>query len=348
MSASGGAPGSARGGREDAGTAGFERVGVVGQPRYEKLGAVLDRIRGFASEREIDLRLEPELQRLAPDGEPELDPVSERIDLLLTLGGDGTLLRGARLVAGLDVPVLGVNLGHLGFLTAIAEEEIDPRLERIFEGEYVLDHRMTLEARVVRPDGTVDERFLALNDFVVHQRGVARMTRLDLFVGRDDGREEIGSFSGDGVILATPTGSTAYSLSAGGPLIVPSVDCIVVTPIAPHTLAVRPLVIPADEELVVRGLEGTETLVLTVDGQVGRELAADDRLQVRRSDVRIPLVRCPDQSFFTTLRRKLHWAVRSPERERRAPTAGRDGFVARGGEGAETGQLDVPEPSPEP
>lgn len=292
----------------------FERVGVVGQPRYEKLKDVLDRIRGFAADRGIELRLEQELRRLAPDGEPALDPVDERIDLLLTLGGDGTLLRGARLVAGLDVPVLGVNLGHLGFLTAIAEDEIDPRLSRIFDGEYVLDHRLTLEARVVHADGSVGERFLALNDFVLHQRGVARMTRLDLFVGRDEGREQIGAFSGDGVILATPTGSTAYSLSAGGPLIVPSVECIVVTPIAPHTLAVRPLVIPAEEELVVQGLEGTETLVLTVDGQVGRELERDDELQVRRSDVRIPLMRLPDQSFFTTLRRKLHWAVRSAGR----------------------------------
>lgn len=288
----------------------FRRVGVVGQPRYGVLEDVMRRLRAFADERGVELRCERELADLGPDGPPFLEPRAGDLDLLVTLGGDGTLLRGARMVAGLDVPVLGINLGHLGFLTAVAEDEVGESLDRIFSGDYVLDRRFTLEAVVVHDDGSPGDRVLALNDFVIHQRGVARMTRLDLFVGRDDRQEEIGSFSGDGVILATPTGSTAYSLSAGGPLIVPTVECIVVTPIAPHTLAVRPLVIPAGEEVRIRGRGSTETLVLTVDGQVGQELQPDDEVRVRRSDVRIPLVRLPDQSFFSTLRRKLNWAVR--------------------------------------
>ncbi|NIP58265.1 MAG: hypothetical protein GWM92_08360 [Gemmatimonadetes bacterium] len=143
---------------------------------------------------------------------------------------------------------------------------------------------------------------------------MARVTRLDLFVGEGKAEEEIGAFSGDGVVLATPTGSTAYSLSAGGPLIVPTVECIVVTPIAPHTLAVRPLVIPSGEVVTVRGLEreeSEESLVLTVDGQVGRRLANGDEVRVRRSPVAVSLVRLPEQSFFSTLRRKLNWALRT-------------------------------------
>lgn len=313
MSGDGGAGGgrvAGTGRSREAGPA-FGRVGVVGQPRYAELEEVMGRLWRFAEDRGVELRCERELADLGPGGPPFLEPRTETPDLLLTLGGDGTLLRGARMVAGLDVPVLGINLGHLGFLTAVAEDEIDESLDRVFAGEYVLDHRFTLEAVVIHADGSPGERLVALNDFVVHQRGVARMTRLDLFVGRDDRQEEIGSFSGDGVILATPTGSTAYSLSAGGPLIVPTVDCIVVTPIAPHTLAVRPLVIPAGEEVRIRGLESSETLVLTVDGQVGQELEPDAEVRVRRSDIRIPLVRLPDQSFFSTLRRKLNWAVRS-------------------------------------
>lgn len=289
----------------------FSRVGVVGRSRYGNLAKVVRELRTFAADRGVELLFEEPVRALLEDeGEP-LDPAE--VDLLLTLGGDGTLLRGARMVAGLDVPVLGVNLGHLGFLTSVPEDEIEVSLHRVFSGDYVLDHRFTLEAGVFHEDGSEGERFLALNDFVLHQRGVARMTRLDLFVGTDGALEEIGSFSGDGVILATPTGSTAYSLSAGGPLIVPSVECIVVTPIAPHTLAVRPLVIPSAREVVVRGLDPDEALVLTVDGQVGKELAPGDQIRVRRSPIRIPLVRLPEQSFFSTLRRKLNWAVRSSD-----------------------------------
>lgn len=292
----------------------FRRIGVVGQSRYDDLAAVLERLHDFADRRDLELRFEAEIDGVDAGERPLLDLEREPVDLLLTLGGDGTLLRGARLVAGRDVPVLGINLGHLGFLTSIAEEGFEASLGRVLDGEYELDRRFTLEARVIHADGSEGESYLALNDFVVHQAGVARVTRLDLFVGDADDRDEIGSFTGDGVVVATPTGSTAYSLSAGGPLIVPSVECIVVTPIAPHTLALRPLVIPAGEQVTVRGLERTESLVLTVDGQVGRELAAGDEVRVRRSDVRIALVRLPGQSFFATLRRKLNWAARSAER----------------------------------
>lgn len=299
-------PGAAGGGDAPA----FARIGVVARSRRVDLDKVLRELRTFAADRDIDLVYEEALHPLVGDETGELVP--DEVDLLLTLGGDGTLLRGARLVAGLDVPVLGVNLGHLGFLTSVPEDEIEASLHRIVTGDFVLDHRFTLEARVFHGDGSEGDRFLALNDFVLHQRGVARMTRLDLFVGTEDGKtEEIGSFSGDGVIMATPTRSTAYSLSAGGPLIVPSVECIVVTPIAPHTLAVRPLVIPSGKEILVRGLDPEEALVLTVDGQVGKELAPGDQIRVRRSQIRIPLVRLPEQSFFSTLRRKLNWAVRS-------------------------------------
>ncbi len=299
------------GGGGDAGS--FRRIGVVAKSRHEELDVILDRLHDFARGRDVELRFEAALD--GPGSErPPLDLDGDPVDLLLTLGGDGTLLRGARMVAGRDVPVLGINLGRLGFLTSVAGEDFEASLARIFDGHYEVDRRFTLEARVVHADGREGESFLALNDFAVHQAGVARVTRLDLFVGRGPDREEIGSFSGDGVVLATPTGSTAYSLSAGGPIIVPSVECIVVTPIAPHTLAVRPLVIPAAEQVTVRGLERSESLVLTVDGQVGRELAAGDEVRVRRSDVQIALVRLPGQSFFATLRRKLNWAARSGNR----------------------------------
>ena len=166
-----------------------------------------------------------------------------------------------------------------------------------------------LEASVRHADGTESRRFLALNDFVIHKGGVARVTRLSLSVGLSNGHDEIGSFSGDGVILSTPTGSTAYSLSAGGPIVVPEVACIIVTPICPHSLGLRPLVIPAEDSVEVTPLDRTAELVLTVDGQFGVDLGAGDSIRVKRGDITVQLVRFPGQTFFSTLRRKLNWGA---------------------------------------
>lgn len=291
--------------------ASFHRFGVVGQTGYSDLGPVLDRLTAFANERGIQLFLEEDLKGAFDGDWPVLDLEAERVDLLLALGGDGTLLAGARMVARMDIPVLGVNLGHLGFLASLAEDELEEGLTQLLDGDFTLDRRFTLEATVISGDGQETDRFLALNDMVVHKGGAARITRLDLFIGTDGEEDEIGSFSGDGVIVATPTGSTAYSLSADGPIIDPSMECIVVTPICPHTLAVRPLVVPAGDRITIRALKRYETLFLTVDGQVGRELSADDTVVVQRGEAQIQLIRFPGQTFFSTLRRKLNWAVRS-------------------------------------
>lgn len=290
----------------------FRVLGVMGRRKGRSLSEIVERIARFAGERGLEVRFGEgiEGERNGEGGSP-LDLDENGIDLLLTLGGDGTLLRGARMVAGRGIPVVGVNLGRLGFLTSIREEALEADLARVLDGEYTVDARFTLEATVLREDEEEGERFLALNDVVVHQAGVARVIRLDLFVGEGEQKEEIGAFSGDGVVVATPTGSTAYSLSAGGPLVVPRVECIVIAPIAPHTLAVRPLVMPADEVITVRGIDRQDSLVLTLDGQVGHELENGDQVQVRRSPVQVSLLRLPDQSFFRALRHKLNWAVRS-------------------------------------
>jgi NAD+ kinase len=224
------------------------------------------------------------------------------VDLLVTLGGDGTLLWGARLVAERGVPVLGVNLGHMGFLTSVPHDEVEDAFDRLFKGDYVVDSRSTLEARLVGENGSEHARYLALNDFVIHKRGMARVTRLELLVGEGEEQEEIGGFSGDGVVLSTPTGSTAYSLSAGGPIVAPGMNCITVTPICPHTLAVRPLVISSAETLTVLPLERGGTLVLTVDGQEEAELSSGESVVVRQADARVDLIRIPGQTFFSTLR----------------------------------------------
>ena len=287
------------------------RIGVVGHPRYATLHATLERVVRFAERHGLEVAFEREL-RAPEDGAPVLDPdLVSSLDLLLTLGGDGTLLRGARLAAPCGVPVLGVNLGHLGFLTSFGPEALERGLESLLRGEAELDERMVLQARAETADGVVRGSALALNDAVLHRGGVARMIRMAVYAHR----EEVGTYSADGIILATPTGSTAYSLSAGGPIVSPSVDCIVATPISPHTLAVRPLILSAAETVSVEVLSPTEELILTIDGQEGASLVPGDRLVVARAPTPMRLVRLPGQTFFSTLRRKLRWGDLE-ERER--------------------------------
>lgn len=294
----------------------LRRIGVVGRRRSDGLQPSLKRLRAFAAGHDMELCYARDTLEHAPPGSRVLDFDEAPVDLVVALGGDGTLLRASRMASGRDVPVLGVNLGHLGFLTAAGEDDLERSLERLLSGDFLMDRRFTLKATVVSEDGESTGRgFHALNDFVLHKAGVARVTRLDLSVGLGEHVDEIGSFSADGIILSTPTGSTAYSMSAGGPIVVPSVECIAVTAICPHTLAVRPMVVPVDARIRVHALDRPEDLVLTVDGQQAEVLRPGDAVMVERGEVEIPLVRFPGQSFFATMRRKLNWAIRSTEGE---------------------------------
>lgn len=287
----------------------FRRIGVAGNPRHEAIRPTLADLQRFAERAGAELLVEERLASHAP-GLAVFEPCS--IDLLITLGGDGTLLRGARLVAAQHTPVVGVNLGHLGFLTSVPLSELTPRLDALITGDYWLDVRSTLDARVIGADGAAGESFIGLNDAVLHKGGFARVIRLAVHVGAE--QHEVGTYTADGIILATPTGSTAYSLSAGGPIVEPSLDCIVATPICPHTLVVRPLVLPMDLQLTVTPQAGIDEVILTVDGQDGAELRPGDHLVVRRGEPTVPLVRFEDQNFFATLRRKLHWGLEHADR----------------------------------
>ena len=287
----------------------FHRIGVVGQSRYGDLAGTVEAVARFADAHHLQLFAEEPLHSLLP-GVPVFDPAG--IDLLLTLGGDGTLLRGARMVAPFHTPVLGINLGHLGFLTSVGPEELEASLARVLAGDYWLDVRMTLEAAVATAGGARGPAYVCLNDAVLHKGGVARSIRLAIRVAGED--EPVATYAADGIILSTPTGSTAYSLSAGAAIVVPSVECILATAICPHTLAVRPLIVPASTVLTVEAISPADVLMLTVDGQDGESLEPGDRLVVRRGQAAVPLVRFPGQSFFTTLRRKLHWSIGSDGR----------------------------------
>lgn len=277
------------------------RLGVIGHTGYDELPDILRGLLRLAPELGLDLEFEDELHLAAGAGMRLDDP--SKIDALLTLGGDGTLLRGARLLAGSSVPVIGINLGRLGFLTTCGAEDMERALRQLANNEYVAEARMAIRATAVDGSGTNRQEWLALNDFVVHKGGFARVVRLGLSVNGDS----IGTYAADGVIISTPTGSTAYSLSAGGPVVVPTVESILLTPISAHALGVRPLIVPADAEVVVETSQSSETLLVTVDGQVGTELVPGEKLVVRRAPNPVHIVRLPGTSFFERMRVKLGW-----------------------------------------
>ena len=284
------------------------RLGVIGHQGYEELPEILRTLFRLAPTLGIEAFLEKELYEVAGKGARLEDPA--QLDGLVTLGGDGTLLRGARFLDGHDIPILGVNLGRLGFLTSCQSEDFEAAIRNLASGEYVAQPRMALSASAIDPAGKVRKQWRALNDFVLHKGGFARVVRLNVFV--DD--ESIGTYAADGVVISTPTGSTAYSLSAGGPVVVPTLESIVITPISPHTLAVRSLVIPADAEVTIEAEDSPTELLVTVDGQVGTSFVNGEKLKVRKADNPVRIVRFPGATFFERMRVKLGWGG-LPERD---------------------------------
>ena len=281
------------------------RIGVIGHQGYDGLPEIIEMLERVSPELGIRLFYERGLvdvvEGVAADGRELETPTA--VDALITLGGDGTLLRGARLLSGHRAPILGVNLGKLGFLTSCSGAEAEAAVRDFAGGRYVAEGRMTLVASACDRDGRERGSWFALNDVVLHKGGFARVLRLRVAADGDT----IASYAADGIVVSTPTGSTAYSLSAGGPVVAPTVESIVLTPVSPHTLAIRPLVLPPTAEIEVQAIDGPEELLVTVDGQVGTTFASGETLTVRRAPHAVAIVRFPGTTFFARLRHKLGW-----------------------------------------
>jgi NAD+ kinase len=277
------------------------RIGVVGHRGYSELQEILLVLFRIAPSLGATLLFEQELFEVAGAGELLSSP--NDADVLLSLGGDGTLLRAARFLAGAPVPILGVNLGRLGFLTSCGSMDFEQALRAVIAGRYEAEERMVLHASAVNASGIQQEEWRALNDFVMHKGGFARMLTMQVHVNG----EPLGAYNADGIVISSPTGSTAYSLSAGGPLVIPTLDAIIITPISPHALAIRPIVLPPNVEVTLQALEGPDEILVTVDGQVGAQFARGDKLVVRRAERAVHIVRFPGTSFFERLRVKLGW-----------------------------------------
>ena len=285
----------------------MKRVGIVAKPGATEARDVILRLLEWLDGRGLTPVLEKETAALVPAarvasvGKPELPA---QVDLVVVLGGDGTLLSMARAVGDLGVPLLGVNLGGLGFLTATTLEEMLPALEALLAGRMAADERMMLTTRVVRNGQRLCE-YAALNDVVITKAAMSRIIDLAVSVEGQHATE----YRADGLIISTPTGSTAYSLSAGGPILFPTMDAIVLTPICSHTLTNRPIVLPGMHRVEVTLLADQEVMV-TVDGQVGVNLKQGDTVEVVKAAARIRLVRFPQKDFFSVLRTKLKWGAR--------------------------------------
>ena len=280
-------------------------VGIISKPGVEIAARAIPQLVEWFHRRNINVRCdETTAEYLGVAGIPRAT-VPEGCDLMMVLGGDGTLLSAARAVGKREIPVFPVNLGSLGFLTAISIEELYPELERALRAEHRIARRRLMTAEVVRA-GDVVASYDALNDAVLSKSSIARMIDLDAYVDS----QFVCAYKADGLILSTPTGSTAYSLSAGGPIIFPSVPALCITPICPHMLTNRPVLVPETSVIRIISRSPEAGTYLTIDGQVGVPIQTGDAIVCRSSNYALLLVRPPRMMFFDVLRQKLKWGER--------------------------------------
>ncbi len=234
-----------------------------------------------------------------------INDIPDKTDLVVVLGGDGTLISVARLIGDREVPILGVNLGSLGFLTEITLDELCASVDSYLSGEYKVSERIMLHVAVVR-NGSIIEEKRVLNDLVINKGALARIIDLETTINGN----YLTTFKGDGLIISTPTGSTGYSLSANGPILYPELECFVITPICPHTLTNRPIVVASDAQVTVELKCIKEDVFLTLDGQVGVELKCGDEIRIRKAEKRTRLIISSSRDYFEILRTKLKWGER--------------------------------------
>ncbi|MFQ6069397.1 MAG: NAD(+)/NADH kinase [Candidatus Aminicenantales bacterium] len=277
----------------------IERIGLVIKPHAPHIERVLEELINFLEKKGITCFLEEiAAQKLGKGKGMTREKLPESVDLIIVLGGDGTLLSVAHLAALKNVPVLGVNMGSLGFLTEVPLDEMYLTLEAFFAGnEEIVSRRRLLEARAK------GKLYYCLNDVVINKGALARMIQVAIWI---DGKE-IATLKADGLIISTPTGTTGYSLSAGGPILKPYIPAIVLAPICPHTLSFRPMVISSESLVRVRLLTGGEEVYLTLDGQRGDLLVKNDEVKVKKADFQFKLISSPQRNYFDLLKEKLGW-----------------------------------------
>ncbi|MEZ5306053.1 MAG: NAD(+)/NADH kinase [Pyrinomonadaceae bacterium] len=280
-----------------------KNIGIVVNPHNEEAYTTAVELSAWLSQRGIETIGKPyfEDEKTAPDTELK-HAIQEKADLIVVLGGDGTMIFAARLVGDRQIPVLGVNYGSLGYLTEFRVEEMRDAIDLILGGEYAIDRRVLLDAEHWRSDEKLADGRV-LNDVVINKAALARIIEIDVSLNG----QYVNGFRADGLIVSTPTGSTAYNLSAGGPIVYPSMNAVVLTPICPFTLSNRPIVVPDDAVIEMTLSRSNGEVVLTLDGQVGHDMMSGDIVKIRKSNTTFDLVRPSSRNYFDVLRNKLRW-----------------------------------------
>lgn len=283
----------------------MKSIGIVANPKKPKVKKIIEQMILWAEKNKIDCYLSEELKDLVGKKEKllPLSSLPEESEVLISLGGDGTMLKTARTVGEKCNPILGINLGSLGFITETTTNDLEKTLNRLLKKEFQLEKRMVLKAKI----DLMDQPYVfALNDVVLDKGGVARLIQMHLY----DKDEFVCSYSADGLIISTPTGSTAYSLASGGPIINPKINAIIVAPICPHTLASRPIIFSEKGDLKIVVECGHRDALLTIDGQIAKTLKSGTSVLVSKAEHTVNLIKFPESSFYSVLRKKLHWGAR--------------------------------------
>ncbi|MFA4910542.1 MAG: NAD(+)/NADH kinase [Desulfobacteria bacterium] len=284
----------------------MKKIGIIAKPNKPEAIEVTKRLVGWLGERSIEVFLDSALASLIkhPDSY-DIARIPSLVDMIIVLGGDGTLLSVARAIGNRKVPILGVNLGGLGFLTAITLDELYPVLESVIGGDYKLSNRTALKVSLHREGKKVD-KYRVLNDAVINKGALSRIIDLEITING----KYLTTFKADGLIICTPTGSTAYSLSAGGPIVYPLLHSVIITPICPHTLTNRPLILPDNVTIEVILISRNEDAFLTLDGQVGFAFDAGSMLEIKKAKTPVYLIEPLHKNYFEVLRTKLKWGER--------------------------------------
>lgn len=281
----------------------MKTIGILTKPKFPDVKPTLKELVAWLRERKKDVILDAATaQMIGEPGTYQKTQLASLSDMILVLGGDGTMLSAARLAEERGIPILGCNMGGLGFLTEVRLDQLYPALERVFSKDYVLDERLMLRARMHRHGEHVAQATV-LNDVVVSKGTLARMIEIRIAIGD----QFVTNLRGDGLIVSTPTGSTAYSLSAGGPIMSPAVHSLLLTPICPHTLTHRPLLVPSQTVLEVTLTSKDDGAMVTFDGQVGVAMTQGDTIVIQVSDHKTQLIRFPESTYYDVLRQKLKW-----------------------------------------
>lgn len=283
-----------------------QTVGIYAKRNHSEAPKLAQDICSRLQQRGINYLLQPWLgEALDLDKVAAEDLIPQQVDLVIVLGGDGTLISVARQINGLPVPILGVNLGSLGFLTEITRHELPSMLESVLDGRFDVSDRMMLDVEILRRGQSVEKHTL-LNDAVMNKGTLARIIDMETWVDGD----YLTTFKSDGLIISTPTGSTGYNLAAGGPIIYPGINSLVITPICPHMLTNRPLIVPSSSTIAIDINFADDVVYFTGDGQIGANLEPGDRVEVRQSGARTQLIKSPTRDYFEILRTKLSWGER--------------------------------------